>query len=238
MRKNSLTKDYSREPPMQNIQKKIFFSRSFLMMALIGFLVSGCTYSSERLHPQFPSYRQTIGVMLVLVPEIGIFEQMPDGSRLFQDIQSQKAQREAQQSIVRQLEDRHFTARIADTRMMQSSDLLSVTSLFRSVNRSIQLHTFGPQLYPAKVSAFEYNLGPVAEILEANQADGLVLALGHQTAATQPVKNWLSIAVVEPQGRIIWYGLQGDHQKYNLQTSEGLTALVESTLANFWEQGS
>lgn len=179
-----------------------------------------------------------MGVMLVLVPEIGIFEQMPNGSRLFQDIQSLEAQRNAQQSIVRQLQERQFTVQTADNRMMQSSELLSVTSLFRSVNRSIQLHTFGPQLYPAKLSAFEYNLGPVADILKANRADALVLALGHQTASPQPVKNWLSIAVVEPQGRIIWYGLQGNHQKFNLQTAEGLTALVETTLVNFWEQGS
>ena len=209
-----------------------------LMVGLIGLLVSGCTYTSERLHPQFPSYRQTMGVMLVLVPEIGIFELMPDGSRLSQDTQSQEAQHNAQQSIVRQLEERHFTVQTADTRMMQSPELLSVTSLFRSVNRSIQLHTFGPQPYPAKMSAFEYHLGPVAEILKANRADGLVLALGHQTASAQPIKNWLSIAVVEPEGRIIWYGLQGDHQKFNLQTAESLSTLVETTLVNFWEQGS
>ncbi len=209
-----------------------------LMVGLIGQFFTGCTYTSERLHPQFPSYHKGMGAMLVLVPEIGIFEQMPDGSRLFQDIESQEAQRQAQQSIVRQLEARHFTVQTADVRMMQSSELLAVTSLFRSVNRSIQLHTFGPQLYPAKLSAFEFNLGPVAEILKVNRADGLVLALGHQTASVQPIKNWLSIAVVEPEGRIIWYGLQGDHQKFNLQTSEGLTALVASTLVNFWEQGS
>ncbi len=223
---------------MQNLPKPIIFSRFILMVSLIGLYVTGCTYTSERLHPQFPGYRQTMGVMLVLVPEIRIFEQMPDGSRLFHDIQSQDARSIAQQSIVRQLEARHFTVQTADTRMMQSSELLSVTSLFRSVNRSIQLHTFGPQLYPSKLSAFEYNLGPVTEILKVNRADGLVLAIGHQTTSGQPTKNWLSIAVVEPEGRIIWYGLQGDHQKFNLQTSDGLTALVTTTLANFWEQGS
>jgi hypothetical protein len=227
---------------MHTILKMTIFSRSILMVGLmvglIGLFFTGCTYTSERLHPQCPSYRKGMGAMLVLVPEIGIFEQMPDGSRLFQDIESQEAQRKAQQSIVRQLEARHFMVQTADARMMQSSELLAVTSLFRSVNRSIQLHTFGPQLYPAKLSAFEFHLGPVAEILKANRADGLVLALGHQTASVQPIKNWLSIAVVEPEGRIIWYGLQGDHQKFNLQTSEGLKALVASTLVNFWEQGS
>jgi len=223
---------------MQNLQKMINFSRSILLVGLLGLFVSGCTYTSERLHPQFPDYRQTMGVMLVLVPEIGIFEQMPDGSRLFQDIQSREAQRKAQQSIVRQLQERHYAVQTADAQTMLSSELLSVTSLFRSVNRSIQLHTFGPQLYPAKLSAFEYNLGPVAEILKANRADGLVLALGHQTTSAQPTKNWLSIAVVEPEGRIIWYGLQGDHKKFDLQTAEGMTALVATTLANFCEQGS
>lgn len=223
---------------MHTLSKMTIYGRSILIICLISLFVSGCTYTSERLHPQFSSYRQSMDTLLVLVPEIGIFEQMPDGSRLFQDIQSQEAQRNAQQSIVRQLEDRHFGVQRADTRMMQSFELLAVTSLFRSVNRSIQLHTFGPQPYPAKLNAFEYHLGPIAEILKANRADGLVLALGHQTASTQPVKNWLSIAVVEPEGRIIWYGLKGDHQKFNLQNPEDLTALVESTLVNFWEQGS
>ena len=221
---------------MQNLPKMSTFYRTIVI--LISLLVSGCTYTAERFHPKFPSYRQSMGVMLVLVPEIGIFEQMPDGSRLFQDIQSQEAQRKAQQSIVRQLQERHFTVETADAKIMKSPETLSVISLYRSVNRSIQLHTFGPQLYPAKLRAFEYNVGPVAEILKANRADGLVLALGHQTASDQPTKNWLSIAVVEPEGRIIWYGLQGDHQKFNLQSLEGMTTLVAYTMANFWEQGS
>ena len=223
---------------MGHLQKIKIFDRSILIVILIGLFLSGCTYSSERLHPQFPSFRQSMGAMLVLMPEIGIFEQMPDGSRLFQDIQSQEAQQKAQQSIVRELQNRHFTVQTADPRLMQSPELLSVTSLFRSVNRSIQLHTFGPQLFPAKLSAFEYDLGSVADMLKANRADGLVLTLGHQTASDQPSKNWLSIAVVEPEGRIIWYSLQGDHQKFNLQTSEGMTALVAATLAGFWEKGS
>jgi hypothetical protein len=179
-----------------------------------------------------------MGVMLVLIPEIGIFEHLPDGSRLFQDIQSHKAQNEAQQSIAQQLMKRRFTVQTADEEMMQSVEIKSITSLFRSVNRSIQLHTFGPQLYSTKLSAFEYSLGRVAGILKANRADGLVLALGHQTGTNPPDRNWLSIAVVEPEGNIIWYSIHGDHKKFNIQTSESMSSLVADTMANFWEQGS
>ena len=223
---------------MQHLLKMAISSKSIWMVLLIGLFQSGCTCPTERIHPQFPSYRHTMGVILVLMPEIGIFEQMPNGSRLFQETQSRNAQRVAQQSIAGQLLKRHFKVQSADAGVMQLAEVQSLTALFRSVNRSIQLHTFGPQIYPAKVKTFDYQLGSVADILKTNGADGLVLALGHQTGSDQPARNWLSIAIVEPEGRIIWYGIQGDHQKFDLHSADGVEALVAYTMANFWESGS
>jgi hypothetical protein len=179
-----------------------------------------------------------MGVMLVLQPEIRIFEQLSDGSRLFLDIQSRDAQRRAQASIVRQLGERHFTVRTVSAQRMQQSEYRSVTTLFRSVNRSIQLHTYGPQLFPGKVNAFEYSVGPIADILAAYNADGLVLAIGYQSGAEKPDSNWFSIAVVEPEGRIVWYNLRSDPHQFDLQRAKGVSALVAGTMADFWERGS
>ena len=176
--------------------------------------------------------------MLVLVPEISIYEQLPDGSRLFDQALSHEARCSTQQAIVKQLQRRDYAAVPLDTGSMSTGDIQSVLSLFRSVNRSIQLHTIGPQLLPEKKAAFEYHLGTVADILQAHNADGLVLAIGHQTGSIRPTKNWLSIAVVEPEGRIIWYGFQGDHERFTVQNDEGVQVLVASTMANFWGQGS
>lgn len=212
--------------------------RCMLLSMLIGFFVSGCTVATERLHPQFPDYRQTMGVMLVLDPEIDIYENFPDGSRMFHEVYSNDSQRAAQQAIVRELQERQFSVLTVNPDTVPPGEMISIAALFRSVNRSIQLHTFGPQLFPTKTSLFEYNLGPVADILKVYGADGLVLALGHQTGTDQPVRNWLSIAIVEPEGRIIWYGIQGDHERFNIHDEKGVHALVASTLANFWEQGS
>lgn len=222
-------------PPNPQIGKTCRF---MLMAMLIGLFVAGCTAATERLHPQFPAYRHAMGVMLVLDPEIGIYEKLPDGSRMYHEAHSHDAQRIAQQAIVRQLRDRQFSVLTVNADTLAPGEMMSIASLFRSVNRSIQLHTFGPQHFPAKITAFEYNLGPVADILKTNGADGLVLALGHQSGIERPARNWLSIAVVEPEGRIIWYGIQGDHERFNIQDEKGLHALVASTLANFWEQGS
>jgi len=211
--------------------------RSLLALLAIGLSLSGCTAAIERLHPQYTHYRHAMERMLVLVPEISIYEQLPDGSRLLDPALSHAARRSAQQAIVRQLQNRHYSVLPLDSDSMVTRDIQGVISLFRSVNRSIQLHTIGPQLFPAKQAAFEYHLGTVADILKAHHADGLVLAIGHQTGSVQPSKNWLSIAVVEPEGRIIWYGFQGDHERFNIQNDEGVSTLVASTMANFREQG-
>jgi hypothetical protein len=223
---------------MKNPLPPAIVNRLALTLVLSGLTLCGCAPTSERLHPQFSDYRQPMAVMLVLEPEISIFEPLSDGSRLFQENQSRKAQRHARDDIVRQLRARHFAVRTADGSVMQTDEIMSIRSLFRSVNRSIQLHTFGPQVYPAKLKAFEYHLGAVAGVLEANDADALVLALGHQTGSGQSLNSWLSIAVVEPEGRVIWYGLQRGRQESQLCCADGMTELVGSTMARFWEQGS
>lgn len=212
--------------------------RSLLPWLVIGLFLSGCAAALERLHPQYPHYRHAMEKMLVLVPEISIYEQLPDGSRLFDRMLSHEARLSAQQAIVEQLQNRHYSVQPIDAESMSTSEMQSVLALFRSVNRSIQLHTIGPQPFPAKKAAFEYHLGSVADLLQAYHADGLVLAIGHQTGCFRPTKNWLSIAVVEPEGRIIWYAFQGDHKRFNFQDDEGVYTLVGSTMANFREQGS
>lgn len=223
---------------MQNFIRLLLSGRCWYLFFLIGILVSGCACQSERLHPQFSNHRQSMGVMLVLSPEIRIFELMPNGSQLFQESLSQQAQGNAQASIVQELRDRAFTVRTMDAQPLQQADVNEVTMLFRSVNRSIQLHTFGPQIYPAKLDDFEYSVGPVAELLKAEGADGLVIAIGYQAGSEKPDTNWFSIAVVEPQGSVIWYNLTSMPQYFNLQHQEGISALVAQTMLNFWKQGS
>ncbi len=212
--------------------------RSLLVGLAVGLFISGCTSAIHRLHPEFPSYRQTMGKMVVLVPDIHMYEQLPDGSRLLDQAHSREARNAAQAAIARQLRNRRYQVMPLPSDRLPTGEVESVRSLFRSVNRSIQLHTIGPQRFPTKMAAFEYHLGPVADILQACHADGLVLAIGHQTGIAQPTKNWLSIAVVEPEGRIIWYGIQGDHDRFNIRTDAGVDTLVASTMATFWEHGS
>lgn len=221
---------------MNNPPMATFLIRSALILLLIVPYLPGCASTAERYHPQFAGYRQAMGVLLVLEPEIQIFELMSDGSRLYHEKLSRQAQHHALQCISRELQARRFSVRTADEPTMGKPALNDIQTLFRSVNRSIQLHTFGSQRFPDKLSAFEYQLGPVADVLKANGADALVLVLGHQTGLDPAGTHWLSVAVVNPEGHIIWYGLQGGPRPRSLHHAGGMKTLIGATMANFWER--
>lgn len=227
-----------RESPMQNFIRLLFSGRLLYTVFLIGIFFCGCAYQSERIHPQFSNRYQSMGAMLVLQPEIRIFKQMPDGGQLYQENQSLRAQHNAQASIIRELRDRAFTVRTMEAIPSVQAAVAEVTNLFRSVNRSIQLHTFGPQIYPAKLDAFEYSLGSVADLLEAAGADALVMAIGFQTGSETPDNKWFSLAVIDPQGSVMWYNLTSMPAPFGFQNQTGVSALVAKTMHNFWEHGS
>lgn len=218
---------------MLRIHRNLLENWPGLLVLLIGSLLIGCSTSSERYNPHYAAYRQTIRRVLLLPPQVGVFVEMPGGKILWQDEASQTAQQFIQRAVVHSLAAHQFSVRMADAEMIGRSDVRNVQALFRSVNRAIQLHTYGPQLFPTKQRAFEYGVGSVADILAQGHADALVLVVGHQTLSQSRPKSWVSIAVIEPGGKIIWYSMQGALKDLKLQTRTGASTLVSQTLQNF-----
>lgn len=209
-----------------------------LGLLITGILLAGCNYTSERYHPDYLEYRKQIRRVLVLDPEISIFEELDDGSMIWQMDKSRNAQAAAFMAVSNVLTDKNYLVRPAASETINNVEIRSVQTLFRSVNRSIQLHTYGPQLYPSKLRVFDYEVGSVDDILTQFDADALVLVVGHQTLSSQRPKTWISIAVVEPGGKIIWYGMQGAKADLDLQTPTGALFLVNEALLPFSRFGS
>jgi hypothetical protein len=223
---------------MKNTAISTLYFITALGLLIAGILLTGCNYTSERYHPDYLEYRKQIRRVLVLHPEIGIFEELDDGSMIWQINKSRDAQAAAFDAVSNVLADKDYLVRPAGSETMNNAEIRSVQTLFRSVNRSIQLHTYGPQLYPAKLRDFEYEVGPVGDILTRFEADALVLVVGHQTLSSQRPKTWISISVVEPGGKIIWYGMQGATADLDLQTPASALSLVNETLLPFSRFGS
>ncbi|MGD9366821.1 MAG: hypothetical protein PVH87_14060 [Desulfobacteraceae bacterium] len=183
----------------------------FLMIISIALslFISGCAVSPDRYHPDYAAHRAVMRRILILPPEIDLFENIPGGHFVRQEAQSRDAGLEAQKALVRALSAHAFDVRIAGRHLLRSDDVIELRALFRNVNRAIQLHAYGPQLYPGRSRQIDYGVGSVSDLLESGNADALLLITGRQTASGHSPGTWISAAVVEPTGKIIWYGVQG-----------------------------
>ena len=185
----------------------------------------GCASSPMRRHPDFPVLWPEIHRILCILPEISIVSEEVSGDIVL-DQESERASEETGNLIAQTLSSKGFTVTVADSATMQTPEVQSMVDLFRVVNRSIQLHTYGPQPFKTKQAAFEYAIGPVSELLGANRADALVLAIGRQTGT----QTWLSIAIADLQGRLLWYALGEADERLKIDDPDQAQRLVDKTL--------
>ena len=182
---------------------------------LFSLLALGCAHSPDRFHPDYASHRVTIQRVLVLPPEIQLLTQIDTNRPVSQARHNEDVSRRTQSTLAQALAASALDVCFADPRTLRTKEMESLQALYRNVNRAIQLHAYGPQLFDDKSRNFDYAVGSVAPLLDRMQADALMLTMGRQTVSRSSARTWVSVAVVEPSGRIIWYGLQGRQTSEN-----------------------
>ena len=206
-----------------------FSTRIYLVLGLC-LMAAGCATPPERRHPDYQAYLPHVRTVLCIAPEFGVFT-ASDAGLVRQDKQSQAAGEQITTAVARDLIEKGFKVVRADAQTLHQPDVLSLRALFRAVNHSIQLHTYGPQIYPHKQAIFDYSLGSVADLLHAHGADALVLINGQQTASRAGANTWLSAAMVAPQGQILWYSAYGDKAALELSDAYHAGDVVAKALA-------
>lgn len=193
-------------------------------------IIMGCATAPERRLPDYETHLAQIRTVLCLAPEFGVFN--PSGfTQIRQEAQSGSAGEHISTAVTQTLSEKGFAVTVADEHTLNQPEVRSLTALFRAVNRSIQLHSYGPQIYPSKQALFDYSLGPIKNLLDANGADALILAIGGQTISQTAPKTWLSIALVESRGQIIWYALHGTTEDLKALNADHAKTLVTEALA-------
>jgi hypothetical protein len=192
--------------------------------------MTGCGFTPARYHPQYAEIQPTIERVLLLPPEIGFFEELADGTLVRRSLDSVQAQHCIERSVIAALKQKGYQVAPPAGQWMGDPEAQAVQALFRPVNRSIQLHTYGPQLFPAKLEDFDYGIGAVRQVLRVANADALMLVIGHQVISRRHPKSWVSIALVEPGGAIIWYAMQGAKEDLALRTPAGAMQWVDRAM--------
>ena len=196
-------------------------------------IILGCSHSRGLQHSLYPEYVGSIRTVLVLPPELGVFQMATDGTRIWHEDYSRATGAALLQAVVINLTAKRLRVHIADEQLMREPETQRLQALFRAVQRSIQLHIQGPQPFPAKLRTFDYELGPVTDLLERYAADALVIALGQQIFSEDQSNSWIGIAVIEPQGRLIWYNKVSERTDMGIDNSHETSNLVDSVLHSF-----
>jgi hypothetical protein len=200
-------------------------------------IVIGCSHSTELKHPVYPSLIHSIQTVLLLPPETVVLEQSANGLTVRHEQAGRAAVAQWSQAIERILTGKGLRVATADPIVLNDPDIKELQSLYRLVERSIQLHTQGSQLFPAKLHTFDYEVGSVSGLLKQHAADALVIAIGNQTISQDRYRTWISIAVIEPQGRVIWYNkVSGQTDAAAQNPAEALQDLVELLINPFLKE--
>ena len=209
----------------------------------------------SRSHPDLEAKRQLIKSVVLLPPQVEMYEIGAGGSVERMEDWSAAANSNVQTVLEIELKKRDdlLVARLAETQLSSSaiSNLDETEALFRVVNNSILLHTFDyrqRQFFPEKARQFTYSLGSEIQGLD-EQADAFLLVKGFDRRSSGGRKalqagtmiigaalgvvaiprgggNLMSVALVDAKtGSILWY--YRTVQVYDLRESEDAIAFVQ-----------
>jgi hypothetical protein len=195
--------------------------------------ICGCASHSYRTHSEFEMRVKDIGKPVLIVSDVRIYEVSPGGLVELRDDWCAIGKRNLGNAVLARFREKHYNIKPLTMSEEIATEMEGIQALYRAVSRSIQLHTYGPQLFPERIRNFDYSFGPIEGLLERLQADSLILvnALGQISANRS--KGSISLSVADSSGTILWYSVKGSTGEYDLRDPKRVVELVEDILSSF-----
>ena len=186
-----------------------------------------------RTHPQFESRVAKIKALTLVPPAVEVYELFPSGLSELREDWSVLARKNLEEALAENFRRKHYSIRILRADSEVRKELAEIRALYTEVNRSVQLHSYGPQVFPEKVTRFEYSIGSIQTVLEACGTDSLVFVTGFDQVSSQDPKTYVSVAVTDSSGTILWYCVKGSRGGNELKNPQSTALLVKEILSSF-----
>jgi hypothetical protein len=193
----------------------------------------GCMSAPHRAHPQFESRVAKIKALTLVPPAVEVYELSPSGLSELRDDWCRLGRKNIEEALIEKFTSKRYSIRTLRADSEVRKELAEIQALYTQVNRSIQLHSYGPQVFPEKVTWFEYGMGSVQRVLEACGTDSLVFVTGFDQVSPDNPKTYVSIALADSSGTILWYGVKGSKGGHELKDPFSTAMLVEEILSSF-----
>ena len=219
---------------MSNAQKKSWW---LLSVSCLLFIAAGCASPVYKAHPKLMIKTKQITRPGLFFSDVKIYEVSAGGVVELRDDWCATGKENLLRALVDGFKRKKYNVKPVIIDEELEGEIKEIRALYASVNRSIQLHIYGPQFFPEKASNSDYSMGCLEGILKKLGVDSLVFvcAFGQVSAMARRVS--ISVAVADSSGAILWYNMKGSDGGYDLRDSESTREFVEGILVSFPEVG-
>ncbi|MGD2125535.1 MAG: hypothetical protein PVG99_05605 [Desulfobacteraceae bacterium] len=214
--------------PLRQVRRVILLSLLLLLWS-----APGCLPPPYRAHPEFETRVKKINALALVPPVVKIYELTPSGVVELRDDWCAIGKASLEDAFLEAFKARHYPIRPLRADAGVKEEMEQIRALFKLVNKSVQLHSYGPQVFPEKIGHFEYSLGSVERVVTACETDSIVFVFGFDQVSAQRPKTYVSVAVVDSSGTILWYCVKGSRGEHELRDPISTAMLVEDILSSF-----
>ena len=215
-------------------QRKYFF---FLSVLCLLFITFGCASPPSRVHPEFTARVKGMQRPALMLAAVRIYEISPGGVVQVRDDWSAAGKANLIKALTESFMDKRFRVTPLTVNEERAEDVTEIRALYKAVDKSIRLHGYGPQLFPEKLNRFVYSLGSSQKTLSRLGADSMIFMSGSARISTSAKKAWISLAVSDSSGTILWYCERHSVDEYDLRDERSAAKFVEDLLSSFPEVG-
>jgi hypothetical protein len=220
------------------------------------FLGFGCAPKAYRAHPELEMRSEDINMPGLMSPDVKICELTAGGVRELRDDWSEIGEKCVLKATMEKLKGKEVEIKTLKVDEDIEKEIKDIQTLYRAVSQSINLHTYGPHVFPEKKKTFEYSIGSVEGILQKCGSDALIFVYGSDEISTTGRKalqaaaliagaftgtvimprsgiTSVSVALIEESGTILWYCIKGGEGTYDLRKPESTARLMKAVLSDF-----
>ncbi len=237
-----------------NFGIKNFLGVSSILLFLI--ITISCAPKVYRAHPELESRIKNVNIPGLLPPDVKIYELTAGGIKELRDEWSEKGKENVLRTIKENFNEKKFNIKILTIDEEIEEELEDIHALYRAVSRSVQLHTYGPFLFPEKQKNFDYSIGSIEKILQRLGSDAMIFVYGHDEISTGGRKaltalgviagaftgvmimprsgiTSMNIALVDTSGTILWYSMRISQGGHDLRNPSSVSSLLKNILSDF-----
>jgi hypothetical protein len=217
---------------MKTQKKRVLLFLSCLSISLVLF---GCAQKAYRMHPQFDLAYKNYNILGLMLCDVNAYEITGLGVVELKKEWCRIGKKNLVSALTDGLRKKNYRIKPLAKDKEIEEEITEIKAVYGAVSKSIQLHTYGPQLFPEKMKNFVYSLGSVERILQKSGTDSLMFVRGIDHVLKGQEEAFISVAFVDSSGTILWYCEGGIRGEGGLRDPESASKLVENVLASFPE---